>query len=459
MNSQTTSDSKKLGQVNGSKSPKKAGTKEVVEIPKVEEEEETLTAEEIKERLYKLFQYYTSFGERNNVGYLKSHRFTKMMVDAEVRDESLNQSSLDLLFVGELKHSGNLKFDKFLGLLSRTARVKYEEEIAEESEALDKLLKDHMFPLYEKIFKDGDIGIDQDEEDDTVLEEGTKMVFDVVDDTLKGIFQTYFPFEIQSAQDPQVFRQKMENALFMFLRDFGLCPGLISKGAAFSAWTEVMRTPLEGDAQNQSLLDQSALDPSKSKKNKKPNDKELPFPFEKFKMFLVRMANLAHQTQAQNQSLYQNQSFIQNPNQSQTMSPNHNGNFGFTPSHMGFSPHPGFTPANRVFTPANHGFTPAHHGFTPANHGFTPANHPTSGFANHPGFSPSPVGFTPSHFNQTMGSEWKVSQQDKTTQLLERMDIAFRTLSSQKKAAVPTKAGVKQTLLVSAEAVNKVISF
>jgi len=412
----------------GQKSPKK-GAKEP-EIAKVEEEDDgSLKAEEIKERLYKLFQYYTTFGERNNVGYLKSHRFTKMMVDAEVRDDALNQSSLDLLFVGELKHSGNLKFDKFLGLLSRTARVKYEAE-ADEAEALDKLLKEHMFPLYEKIFKDGDIGGDVEEEEDTVLEEGTKMVFNEVDGTLKGIFQTYFPFEIQSGQDPQVFRQRMENALFMFLRDFGMCPGLISKGAAFAAWTEVMRTPLEVSAElNQSALDQSTLD-GKGKKNKKPNEKDLPFSFEKFKMYLVRLASLAHQTQVQNQSLYHNQSFAQNPNQSQVMSP---GGFGFTPAH-----NMGFTPAHGM------GFTPAH------NMGFSPKN---------PGFSPSNFGFTPSHFNQTMGSEFKASQLDKTTQLLERMDIAFRTLSTEKKAGIPTKAGTKQTLLVSAEAVNKINSY
>lgn len=250
-------------------------------------EELGMTTTEVKEKLYKVFQFYTSFGERSNVAYLKNHRFTKMMVDAEVRDESLNQSSLDLLFVGELKHSGNLDFDKFLSLLTRVAKAKYEDKESE-AEALETLLKENMFPLYERIFKD----IGMAEENIKVhepVEESTKMVLNVVGSVLERIYNMYFPFEIQTGNDAQVLRQRLENALFIFLREFGICPAIINKGAAYAIWNDVLKADLSAvDA----MEDVEQAKKAKTKGSEKARD--LPFSFERFKLFLIKVSNLAY---------------------------------------------------------------------------------------------------------------------------------------------------------------------
>lgn len=246
-----------------------------------------MTTTEVKERLYKVFQFYTSFGERSNVAYLKHHRFSKMMIDAEVRDEELNQSSLDLLFVGELKHSGNLDFDKFLSLLTRVAKAKYEDKESE-AEALETLLKENMFPLYERIFKD--IGMAEEHiKVHEPIEESTKMVLNVVGSVLERIYNMYFPFEIQSGNDPQVLRQRLENALFIFLREFGICPAIINKGAAYGIWNDVLKADLGAlDA----MEDVQQAKNGKGKGNEKL--KEIPFSFERFKLFLIKISNLAY---------------------------------------------------------------------------------------------------------------------------------------------------------------------
>lgn len=259
-------------------------------------EELGLTATEVKEKLYKVFQFYTSLGERSQILYLKNHRFTKMMVDAEIRDEYLSQSSLDLLFFGELKHSGNLDFDKFLSLLTRVASAKNLSRGVTEEEALHLLLKENMFPLYDRIFKDlGDQAEHQRIQE--AMEASTKMVLDTVSDALESIYRMYFPFEIQSNQDQQVTRQRLENALFIFLREFNICPGLVNKGTAYAIWTQVMKEQLVvPETTNPEMAKENGKDSNKKGKAK-VNEmiKDVPFSFEKFKMFLTRVANFGYQ--------------------------------------------------------------------------------------------------------------------------------------------------------------------
>lgn len=57
--------------------------------------------EERKTLLLKVFQGYTSFGERTNLKNLRSNKFHKMMQDTGI---PLSKTSLDLLFVSENRH-------------------------------------------------------------------------------------------------------------------------------------------------------------------------------------------------------------------------------------------------------------------------------------------------------------------------------------------------------------------
>ena len=58
-------------------------------------------AEERKTQLLRVFQSYTSFGERTNLRLLRSNKFHKMMVDCGI---PVDKTTLDLLFVAENKH-------------------------------------------------------------------------------------------------------------------------------------------------------------------------------------------------------------------------------------------------------------------------------------------------------------------------------------------------------------------
>jgi hypothetical protein len=62
---------------------------------------EATMQEELKGILAKVFQFYTSFGERTNFKNLRSNKFHKMMLDCAI---PLNKTDLDLLFVSVNKH-------------------------------------------------------------------------------------------------------------------------------------------------------------------------------------------------------------------------------------------------------------------------------------------------------------------------------------------------------------------
>jgi hypothetical protein len=58
-------------------------------------------AGEVKALLSKIFQFYTSFGERINLKNLRSNKFHKMMKDCGI---PLAKTTLDLMFVSENHH-------------------------------------------------------------------------------------------------------------------------------------------------------------------------------------------------------------------------------------------------------------------------------------------------------------------------------------------------------------------
>jgi hypothetical protein len=77
-------------QIERAKSPKTGTGKKLIR--------EQMSLEEIKWRMKKLFQYYTTFGDRTNMSLLKSNKFNKMMHDAGI-GQILSSETVDILFM------------------------------------------------------------------------------------------------------------------------------------------------------------------------------------------------------------------------------------------------------------------------------------------------------------------------------------------------------------------------
>ena len=120
--------------------------------------------ESVKIHLKRIFEYYCQFGERMNFNYLKSHKFQKFAVDADLIDGRLTKTKLELIFTSEnkTKIKSQMNFETFLNSLIKLAEVKFIEKndilnkyAKNNISPLQSLLKMHVWPLYERLFETG----------------------------------------------------------------------------------------------------------------------------------------------------------------------------------------------------------------------------------------------------------------------------------------------------------------
>jgi hypothetical protein len=139
----------------------------------------------IKTRMKNIFMFYTSFGDRLNASLLKSNKFHKMLVDANIR-EGLDPTKLDLLFVSENKHKANMNFETFLNMIPGLAALKYPNMT--QGEAISALVEKHFLPLYNSIMQETDLGEEEEKLRDPI-DLQTLLVLKFVSPVLRKIYQ------------------------------------------------------------------------------------------------------------------------------------------------------------------------------------------------------------------------------------------------------------------------------
>lgn len=110
--------------------------------------------DEIRYKLKKLFEYYCQFGERLNTSCLKSNKFIKFSSEADILDEQITKTRLELIFSSEnkTKSKAQIDFECFLNCLIKVAEFKYTNEYKGPNKCLQALIDDKILPLYEKVF-------------------------------------------------------------------------------------------------------------------------------------------------------------------------------------------------------------------------------------------------------------------------------------------------------------------
>ena len=97
-----------------------------------------------------------------NVQNLKSHKYQKFAIDADLLDSRLTKTRLELIFSTEtkLKSKSLMDFDTYLNSLVKIGEYKFlsnhndimNKYTNKSNSALQMLLKNNIWPLYEKIF-------------------------------------------------------------------------------------------------------------------------------------------------------------------------------------------------------------------------------------------------------------------------------------------------------------------
>ena len=241
---------------------------------------------DVKFKLRKIFQFYTTFGDRCNAYHLKSNRFHKMMMDANINNSNITPKQLDLLFVTENKHTLNIDFDAFVLLLRKIAVIKYNDQY-NEIQSLNFLLRDYILPLYDEIYNQNQMGLEEERLHEPI-EENIINILEYIHMPLKKIFQAYFPWEFQTSQPRNVLKQRSENELFVYLKEFDICPTLIAKSSIYTLWNDILDTNSHKLTYNPNLL---SIIPFLDR------DYGTVFSFSKFCTLLVRCAIIAYDNQ------------------------------------------------------------------------------------------------------------------------------------------------------------------
>jgi hypothetical protein len=269
-----------------------------------------LNSELIKHRLKNIYQYYCQFGERMNTTLLKSHKFQKFVLDADIIDDKLTKTRVELIFTTEnkTKNKTGMDFDNFLSSLIKLAEYKYiincndKNKYSNTSQsALQSLLKNYIFPLYDKLVNLGVI-TDKEKEDDlnlintsTTIGNRTSIVNINIDglilsnnrieEVLKGvapviydIYKVYFPWEISLTQNESFLKENSLKTYFVFLKDFDLCPSLISKSSSFIIYNqEIENKDYENNELYSNILKKIEINPLGKSNNKSAFGKHFTF--------------------------------------------------------------------------------------------------------------------------------------------------------------------------------------
>ena len=114
------------------------------------------------------------------------------------------------------------------------------------SESLKAIISAYFLPLYDKRLQKDKVGRGHDGGIlDIKFDELVSLVYRDVGPILLEIYQVYFSHEVkgnQGGMPEEVFWKLNEKALFEFLRDYDICPSLLSKSAAYQAFQHTKNT-------------------------------------------------------------------------------------------------------------------------------------------------------------------------------------------------------------------------
>lgn len=197
----------------------------------------TKSAEGLQSALQKLFVTYASYGTKGHQSYLRVPRFLAMMEDAGIPDEQLGLKQLEMVFFRENKHKPNVNFQVFLEVLTQVAREKYRNLFeAKPSHAFLTLVEEHLMPLLTRVIEQetGDSGVT------FTVDEDCKALFASVYESIKDLYFAYFPWEVEADSPSEVLANRSWQGLSTFLREFDICPTLVSKNNVARLWRELV---------------------------------------------------------------------------------------------------------------------------------------------------------------------------------------------------------------------------
>ena len=278
-------------------------------VSSIKKNKETLTQDQIQFKLKKVFEYYCQFGERMNILNMKSQKYYKLLTDCKLIDDNLNKTRIELIFSSENKHKPQMNFETFLNSLIRVAEIKYDK--IPSNQAVKKLIKENLIQRYDTIFdnttnKESQIVVNNNFDASTLIDARNSMIICNNDFTFEtdteillaeiapvmfDIYRVYFPFELSLAENSNFVIENSQKYYFLLLKDFDLCPTIVSKSTSFQIFQTEMNSLLEITENYMNIIQN--LDFNSIKKFSTKNVLGQYFNFFKFLRCIMRIADLS----------------------------------------------------------------------------------------------------------------------------------------------------------------------
>ncbi|KRX07195.1 hypothetical protein PPERSA_00352 [Pseudocohnilembus persalinus] len=144
-----------------------------------------------------------------------------------------------------------------LGKLMKIAVIKFS-DCQSPSDAFSMLLDQNLLPLYENIMRETDLG------------------------------EAYFPWENKTKQNQKEITQQSEKALFLFLKEYDICPALVTKSTAYLLFNDLLEIEVQEliQGQNQQNLEELLGEKNIGQK----------FTFQKFQVYLMKISAICYET-------------------------------------------------------------------------------------------------------------------------------------------------------------------
>lgn len=181
--------------------------------------------QDLETTLQALFAHYAIERTRSSTAGLKLQRFKQMLYEADV---AVDLKTTELVFLGESRHRGVLDFEGFLNTLPRLCEYLWPEMPSKA--ALQALVTQRLYPLAQRLQAREEASEDWGEE----LVPALRAFLPVLQD----IYQAYFQWELSSSSQLPLIKQKSQEALQLLMRDFDVCPLLITKATQLAIWRE-----------------------------------------------------------------------------------------------------------------------------------------------------------------------------------------------------------------------------
>lgn len=206
-------------------------TKFIIEISEEQE------VDRIQKRIRTIFTFYASYGDRLNVNYLKSSKFKRMMIDCGI-SKVVPKNKIDLIFYSESHNRANMGFDNFLNALTKISKAL---GLAKNGavEGFHTLIHKYMMPLYDEILKSPNYYTVSILENDVQFDEICNYLIRNVGTVLYEVYAAYFPWEIANSTVFSGLEDRSEKAYKEFLKEFDMCPSVITKTMAFQLWNSI----------------------------------------------------------------------------------------------------------------------------------------------------------------------------------------------------------------------------